>query len=157
MAELLTDDIIIEKLEADGFMEEPDRDWMLEYIKSNFDGKLDYESGWAKGTEDRLIYYQSTADSYDVYISTDSHDHKNLYFEQDVYYYIDANQFAQDLLDSITNGGHAWCDPSIWEDILYEFDDELSQWWSDEWDDLFNEAKDELIDTGEYTIIEHDE
>jgi len=116
MAELLTDDIIIEKLEADGFMEEPDRD-----------------------------------------ISTDSHDHKNLYFEQDVYYYIDANQFAQDLLDSITNGGHAWCDPSIWEDILYEFDDELSQWWSDEWDDLFNEAKDELIDTGEYTIIEHDE
>ena len=39
----------------------------------------------------------------------------------------------------------------------YEFDDELAQWWSDEWDDLFNDAKDELLDTGEYTIKEHDE
>jgi len=30
MAELLTDEIIIEKLETDGFMEEPDGPWLLE-------------------------------------------------------------------------------------------------------------------------------
>ena len=30
MAELLTDEIIIEKLEGDGFMEEPDAPWLLQ-------------------------------------------------------------------------------------------------------------------------------
>ena len=80
MAELLTDDIIIEKLEKDGFMQEPDANWILEYIKDEYDGELDTDSSWAKGHEDRLIYYQSTADMYDVYISTQSHDHKDLYF-----------------------------------------------------------------------------
>ena len=99
MAELLTDDIIIERLEGDGFMAEPDAPWILEYIENEYDGKLDTESSWAKGYEDRIIYYQSTADMYEVYVSTESHDHKNLYFEQDVYYYMDTSQFTQDVLD----------------------------------------------------------
>ena len=150
MAELLTDEIIIEKLEQDGFMEEPDPTWILEYIESEHGGKLNYESSWANGHEDRLIYYQSTADSYEVYISTDSHDHKNLYFEQDVYYYMDHSQFSEDLLNSITYGGEAWVDPNIWSDLEYDFNDELGQWWSDIWDELFEEAKDELLNTGEY-------
>ena len=68
MAELLTDEIIIKKLNEDGFMEEPDAPWILEYIESEYGGKVDYDSSWAKGHEDRLIYYQSTADSYEVYI-----------------------------------------------------------------------------------------
>ena len=113
MAELLTDDIIIERLEGDGFMAEPDSPWILEYIETEYGGKLDTESSWAKGYEDRLIYYQSTADMYEVYISTESHDHKNLYFEQDVYYYMDTSQFTQDVLDSITSGGSSWVDPNL--------------------------------------------
>ena len=32
MAELLTDEIIIEKLNEDGIMEEPDAPWLLEYL-----------------------------------------------------------------------------------------------------------------------------
>ena len=32
MAELLTDEIIKQHLEDDGFMEEPDGPWILEYI-----------------------------------------------------------------------------------------------------------------------------
>tara|TARA_R100001015_G_C4452551_1_gene42207 strand:- start:49 stop:519 length:471 start_codon:yes stop_codon:yes gene_type:complete len=150
MAELLTDDIIIEKLEQDGFMEEPDPTWILEYIESNHGGELDYNSSWAKGHEDRIIYYQSTADSYEVYISTDSHDHKNLYFEQDVFYYMDGRQFADDIMNSITHGGSAWCDPNIWSELEYDFNDAVSEWWSDEWDELFEEAKDELLESGDY-------
>ncbi len=61
MAELLTDDIIIEHLENDGFMQEPDANWILEYINDEYGGELDTDSSWAKGQEDRLIYYQSTA------------------------------------------------------------------------------------------------
>ena len=125
MAELLTDEIIIEHLDNDGFMQEPDAPWILEYIENEYDGKLDNESSWAQGHEDRLIYYQSTADMYEVYISTESHDHKDLYFEQDVYYYMDTNQFTQDILDSITSGGSSWVDPNIWSEMEYDFNYEL--------------------------------
>ncbi len=46
MAELLTDDIIREALEADGFMEEPDANWLLEYIKPEHGGSLENTSDW---------------------------------------------------------------------------------------------------------------
>ena len=150
MAELLTDDIIIERLEGDGFMAEPDSPWILEYIETEYGGKLDTESSWAKGYEDRLIYYQSTADMYEVYISTESHDHKNLYFEQDVYYYMDTSQFTQDVLDSITSGGSSWVDPNIWSDMEYDFNYELEAWWTDIYDELFEQYKEELLDEGDY-------
>ena len=156
MAELLTDDIIHEALQADGIMQEPDTPWLLEYIKSEYCGELNTESSWAKGNEDRIIYYQTTADSYEVYISTDTHDHQKIYFEQDVYYYNDAEQFAQDIIDSITNGGSAWCDPSIWDDVEYEFGYALEEWWNDLYEDLFEDKKDELLDSGEYTENETD-
>ena len=150
MAELLTDDIIIERLEGDGFMAEPDSPWILEYIETEYGGKLDTESSWAKGYEDRLIYYQSTADMYEVYISTESHDHKNLYFEQDVYYYMDTSQFTQDVLDSITSGGSSWVDPNIWSDMEYDFNYDLEAWWTDIYDELFEQYKEELLDEGDY-------
>ena len=44
MAELLTDEIIIEKLEQDGFMQEQDGPWLLEYIYENNGGKRDNTS-----------------------------------------------------------------------------------------------------------------
>ena len=156
MAELLTDDIIIERLEGDGFMAEPDAPWILEYIETEYGGKLDNESSWAKGNEDRLIYYQSTADMYEVYISTESHNHKDLYFEQDVYYYQDTNQFTQDILESITRGGAAWCDPNIWADMEYDFNYELEAWWQDIYDELFEQYKEELLDEGDYYLEKED-
>ena len=150
MAELLTDEIIIEHLENDGFMMEPDAPWLLEYIENEYGGKLDNDSSWAKGHEDRLIYYQSTADSYEVYVSTDSHDHRDLYFEQDVYYYMDSTQFATDIIDAITCGQDAWCDPNIWSELEYEFNYELEAWWQDIYDDMMEEKKDELLESGDY-------
>ena len=148
--QLLTDEIIKEHLEKNGFMEEPDANWLLEYIEQEHGGKLDFESDWAKGHEDRIIYTQSTADSYELFVSTESHDWKNVYFEQDVYYYQDSQQFAEDIINAITNGGEAWCDPNIWSDLEYEFNYELEQWWTDTYEDLFDEAKDELLDSGDY-------
>ena len=43
MAELLTDEIIKQHLEDDGFMEEPDGPWILEYIAEEYGGNLDNE------------------------------------------------------------------------------------------------------------------
>ena len=41
MAELLTDDIIIDALNDDGIMQEPDANWLLEYINTEYGGELD--------------------------------------------------------------------------------------------------------------------
>ena len=44
-----------------------------------------------------------------------------------------------------------------WSDIEYEFNDELGAWWSDVWDELFDQKKEELLDTGEYKLEKEDE
>ncbi len=67
-----------------------------------------------------------------------------------MYYYIDANQFTQDIIYSITNVGSIWVDPSIWSDMEYDFNYELEAWWTDIYDELFEEKKEELLDTEEY-------
>ena len=43
---LLTDEIVKEKLEMDGIMEEPDGPWLLEYINTEYGGKLDTTTDW---------------------------------------------------------------------------------------------------------------
>ena len=151
MAELLTDEIIIEHLENNyGLQEEPDGPAILEILLNEYDGSLDTESSWAKGNEDRLQYYQSTADSYEVYITTESHDHKDIYFEQDVYYYLDHDQFSQDIIDVLLYGGSVWCDPNIWDDLEYEFNYQLVDWYNDFYMEKRDEAEEELLDSGDY-------
>ena len=151
MAELLTDEIIIEHLENNyGLQEEPDGPVILEIILNEHDGSLDTESSWAKGNEDRIQYYQSTADSYEVYVTTESHDHKDIYFEQDVYYYLDHDQFSQDIMDVLLSGGSVWCDPNIWDDLEYEFNYQLVDWYKDFYMEKYDEAQEELLDSGNY-------
>ena len=70
MAELLTDDIIIEKLEQDGIMEEPDATWLLEYLYENYGGQLDTTSDFVDDKWTLKIYSESTYDSYDIYFCT---------------------------------------------------------------------------------------
>ena len=158
MAELLTDEIIIEYLENEyGLQEEPDGPVILELIESAYGSKLNNDSSWAEGHEDLICYYQSTADCYEVYIITHSHNHRDISFENDVYYYLDNAGWSEQIIDTLTNGGDVWCDPNIWDDIEYDFNYELESWYRDYYNDKMAEAEDELLDTGEYTIKEHDE
>jgi len=156
MAELLTDDIIKDKLEIDGIMEEPDAPWLLEYIESEYGGKLNYDKSWADGHEDLIVYTQSTADHYDLYICTESHDNNGLYWDNDVYYYEDHSEWSQRAIETLCNGGDVWVDSCIWDDMEYEFNYGLGIWWSDVYEDLFNELKDELLDSEEYYEDEDD-
>ena len=70
MAELLTDDIVTEALNSDGIMEEPDAPWLLEYIESEYGGKLDNTSTWSDRKHQLKIYSESTADGYDIWWCT---------------------------------------------------------------------------------------
>ena len=147
MAELLTDDIITSALVDDGIMEEPDAPWLLEYIDTEYGGKLDTESSWSENKHSLKIYSESTADGYDIFWCT--YDEKP-YVCQDGYQYEDHSAWSEQAIEELTNGGNVYIESHIWDDMEWEFNHELEQWWSDIYEDLFNDKKDELLDSGDY-------
>ena len=148
MAELLTDDIIIDALNNDdGIMQEPDANWLLEYINTEYGGSLDTESSWSENKHSLKIYSESTADGYDIYWCT--FDEKP-YVCQDGYQYEDHPAWSEQAIDELVNGGNVYIESHIWDDMEWEFNHELEQWWSDVYDDKFNDKKDELLDSGDY-------
>ena len=153
MAELLTDDIITDALVDDGIMEEPDAPWLLEYIDTEYGGKLDNTSDWCDKRHDLKIYSESTADGYDIFWCT--YDEKP-YVCQDGYQYEDHSAWSEEAIQQLTSGGDVYIEPHIWDDMEWEFNNELEQWWQDIYEDKFNDKKDELLDSGEYTENETD-
>ena len=147
MAELLTDDIITSALVDDGIMEEPDAPWLLEYIDTEYGGKLDTSSDWCDDKHKLKIYSESTADSYEIYFCTFS---DKPYVSQDGYYYEDHNEWSEQAISELTSGTDVWIAPEVWSDMEWEFNHELEQWWQDIYEDKFNDKKDELLDSEEY-------
>ena len=147
MAELLTDDIIIEKLNEDGIMQEPDGPWLLEYIKEHYGGKLDNTSDFVDDKWTLKIYSESTADCYDIYWCT--HEDRP-YVSQDGYYYEDYAEWSDQAVQELTSGSDVWVDPNLWSDMEYDFNYELEQWWQDVYDELYDEKKNELLDSEDY-------
>ena len=148
MAELLTDDIIIDELSTnDGIMQEPDAPWLLEYIDTEYGGKLDTTTDWVDKKHMLKIYTESTADGYEIWFCT--HEDKP-YVSQDGYYYEDHGEWSEQVISELTSGGDVWIAPEVWEDMEYEFNNELEQWWVDVYEDKFNDKKDELLDSGDY-------
>ena len=147
MKELLTDDIITEALNDDGFMQEPDAPWLLEYIESEYGGKLDTTSDWCDDKYKLKVYSESTADGYDIYWCT--HDERP-YVSQDGYQYEDYPDWSERVIEELTSGSDAWVERHLWDDMEYDFNHELEQWWSDVYEDKFNDKKDELLDSEKY-------
>ena len=147
MAELLTDDIIIDALNDDGFMQEPDANWLLEYINTEYGGSLDTTSSWSDKKYNLKIYSESTADGYDIFWCT--YDEKP-YVCQVGYQYEDYAAWSEQAIEALTDGQDVWVESHIWDDMEYEFNHELEAWWTDVYEDKFNDKKDELLDSGDY-------
>ena len=147
MAELLTDDIVTEALNSDGIMEEPDAPWLLEYIDTEYGGKIDNTSSWSDNKHELKIYTESTADGYEIWFCT--HEEKP-YVSQDGYYYEDHSEWSEQTIDELASGSKVWVEPHVWSDMEYEFNHALEEWWQDVYEDLFNDKKDELLDSGDY-------
>ena len=145
--ELLTEDIIIEALERDGIMQEPDANWLLEYINDEYGGTLDNTTDWVDKRHILKVYSESTCDSYDIYWCT--HDERP-YVSQDGYYYEDYTEWSERVIEEMVSGEEAWVEPHLWNDMEYDFNHELENWWTDVYEDLFNDKKDELLDSGDY-------
>ena len=148
MAELLTDEIIIEKLnEEDGIMQEPDGPWLREYLYEQYGGNLDTTSDYIDDKWTLKIYSESTYDGYDIFWCTfDDKPHVC----QDGYQYEDYPAWSEQAIEALTDNQEVWIESHIWDDIEYEFNHELEQWWTDIYEDKFNDKKDELIDSGDY-------
>ena len=146
--ETLNYDDVAEKLDSDnGIMQEPDMNWILEYIAAEYGGNLDNTSSWAQGKERLLIYTETTADSYDVYACT--HEHNGTKdFGSDVYYYVDGAEFAERALDTLCQGGDVWIADHVWDEMEDDFECALEEWWSDLYEDLHQDKVDELINDG---------
>jgi hypothetical protein len=147
MAELLTDEIIIEQLENDDIMQEPDGPWLLEYIEEHHGGKLDNTSDYIDDKWTLKIYSEMTYDSYDIYWCTFE---DRPYVSQDGYYYEDYTEWSERAVEELANGTNVWVDPCLWSDMEYEFNHELEQWWQDVYDELYEQKKEELLDSGDY-------
>ena len=138
--EKLNWDDVVERLnDFDGIMEEPDMNWILEYVAANYGGNL--------GSEGLLIYTESTADSYDVYACTSEHNGPRD-FGSDVYYYCDSVEFAERILDTLLNNQDVWVADHVWDEIEDDLDCELAQWWQDVYDELHADKVDELMAEG---------
>ena len=147
MAELLTDEIIKEKLEGDGFMEEPDGPWLLEYIETEYGGKLDTTSDYCDDKWTLKIYSESTYDSYDIYWCT--HEDRP-YVSQDGYYYEDYSDWSDKAVDELTSGADVWIENHIWDDMEYDFNYRLGEWWQDIYQEFWDQYEEELLDSGDY-------
>jgi len=144
-------DDVVEMLRIDGIMEEPDFDWILEYIETEHSCKLDFTSSWAKGGEGLLIYTESTVDSYDLYICTSDHNGTKD-FGGDVYYYVAGEDFAERALESLLNYQDVWIADHVWDEMDQDFDFMLAEWWSGVYEDLHADKVDMLTGEGhEYT------
>ena len=153
--EKLNYDDVVEKLDADGIMQEPDMNWILEYIDTEYSTTIDFTSGWAKGTEGLLIYTESTFDSYDVYACTSEHNGVRD-FCSDIFYYVDGNEFADRILDTLTNYQNVWVADHVWDEIEDDFEAVAAEWWSNIYDDLHDDKVDMLTDNGhEYDNLGH--
>ena len=147
MAELLTDDIIIEHLEGDGFMEEPDAPWLLEYIETEYGGKLDNSSDFVDDRWTLKIYSEMTYDGYDIFWCTFE---DKPYISQDGYYYEDYSDWATKAIEELTSGTNVWVDPCLWDGMEYDFNYELEAWWTDIYQEYWDQYREELLDSGEY-------
>ena len=147
MSEIINYNDVVEKLEADGIMQEPDTSWILEYISTEYDSGIDTTASWAKGSEGLLIYTEATADSYDVYACTSDHNGVKDY-GSDIFYSVDGTEFADRILDTLCNYQNVWVADHVWDEIEDDFDCIVAEWWQDIYDSLHDDKVDELVDDG---------
>ena len=139
---LLTDDLILEKLNNKG-IEDPgslDAVAMVDILQDYYDCKI-ITGDWPSYA-DHWFYASTTADSYDVYVSASHDGNPDLYSE--VYYY--ENDWLSELPDQITSGNTVYLSNEA-EDS-YQFTEALEEAYEDYWNDKKQEVEDELIDEG---------
>ena len=94
-----------------------------------------------------------TYDGYDIFWCTFD---DRPYVSQDGFYYEDYSEWSQRTLEELVNGTNVWVENHIWDSMEWDFNAEAEQWWQDVYEELFDEKKEELLDSGDYYIEKED-
>ncbi len=138
---LLTEDLILEKMEEKGVPEPNSIEVpaMQKIVCEYYDAEIRHD--WNNHAQ---MYFctMSTADGYELYMATE--DESSPYFDQDIYYY-DTDWFEK-LPDAIRDGYVIHIDEYAMEE--YSFEDAITAVYDDYWNDMKEEIENELIDEG---------
>ncbi len=141
MGKTITNELIISKLEAKGYLKYHDMDenkaWDL--LEKHFECEVSDE--YRNKSYDFYCYTETTADGYEIWIATNDTDSPCI--SEDVYYY--DSDLAQALYDAMFDYGNL-----IYVDDLnaYYVQDAIEQAWESFITDMIDEVENELIEQG---------
>ena len=154
---ILNPTIVREKLEDEaGLIFGLEGDDAKRFCLDKWSASFDAKSNWAEGHEDLIIYSETTADDYEVWICTDDHNGPRS-INEDVYYYQDNEQFMERAIECLRYGGSVWIDSYIADDMEYEIAEAFTYAYEDEYEGLFENMKEELLNNGDYDEYEKPE
>ena len=147
---ILNPTIVREKLEDEsglifGLEGDDAKKWCLD----RWDASFNTTDSWAEGHEDVIIYSETTADDYEVWICTNNHK-GNININEDVFYYQNNEEFMERAIEALRYGGSVWIDSYIAEDMEYDIAEAFTYAYEDEYEGLFENMKDELLNNGDY-------
>jgi len=139
---LLTEDLILEKLEENGVLplENIDYNEKLIAIQEHFD--FDISSDW--GNPDYMFYTETTADGYEVWIATDDDSKPSV--NEDIYYY--ENDWLEKMADAMFDGNSIYFQEYDEDANNYEFQDVIDEVYENYFNDKKQDVENELIDEG---------
>ena len=145
MKKILTEDLIDERLEAIGIDYDIDHDEALKVVKNNYE--FDITDTWNK-TPDYSIYAETTADGYEVWVTT-SGDGRNVCINEDVHYY------DHDLADRLVEAASDYNELIYVDDIDSDYvQDAVMQLYESYTSEMKKQVENELIEEGyEYEKI----
>ena len=134
-------------------MQEPSPETIIKVVKEHFNFTIDDS---AYNNYDIAAYTESTADGYEVYVVTNDMDSVNI--SEDVYYY--ESDVPKAIIDEII--GHGGSDIVLYADQYFlddiYFDDELSNLFVENIDDILAEAEEEgySLSVAELAWLKHE-
>jgi len=145
MKKILTEDLIDERLEAIGIDYDIDHDEALKVVKNHYE--FDITDTWNK-TPDYSIYAETTADGYEVWVTT-SGDGRNVCINEDVHYY------DHDLAERLVEAASDYNELIYVDDIDSDYvQDAVMQLYESYTSEIKKQVEDELIEEGyEYEKI----
>ena len=145
MKKILTEDLIDERLEAIGIDYDIDHEEALKVVKNHYE--FDITDTWNK-TPDYSIYAETTADGYEVWVTT-SGDGRNVCINEDVHYY------DHDLADRLVEAASDYNELIYVDDIDSDYvQDAVMQLYESYTSEMKKQVENELIEEGyEYEKI----
>lgn len=139
MKKILTEELIDERLEAAGINYDIDHDEALKVVKKHYE--FDVTDNWNQ-TPDYSIYAETTADGYEVWVTT-SGDGRSVNINEDVHYY------DYDLADKFVEAASDYNDLIYVDDIDSDYlQDAVMQLYESYTSEIKKQVENDLIEEG---------